>query len=99
MNLFLLISWFATWYSLDGNYTSSGEVFDSNKMTCASNHYKVGTLLEVTNVANGKSVVVKVNDTGAFRGRKLDLSKGAFSRIANLKQGVIKIKVEKFNEL
>lgn len=99
MNLFLLISWFATWYSLDGNYTSSGEVFDSSKMTCASNHYKVGTLLEVTNVANGKSVVVKVNDTGAFRGHKIDLSKGAFSKIANLKKGVIKIKVEKFNEL
>ena len=99
MNLFLLISWFATWYSLDGNYTSSGEVFDSNKMTCASNHYKIGTLLEVTNVANGKSLVVKVNDTGAFRGYKLDLSKGAFSKIADLRKGVIKIKVEKFNEL
>jgi rare lipoprotein A len=54
-------------------------------------------LLEVTNIANGKSVVVKVNDTGLFKGKKLDLSKGAFSKIANLKQGVIKIKVEKFN--
>lgn len=91
----------ATFYGglFHGRLTASGERFDKNKFTCASNYYKLGTILEVTNIANGKSVVVKVNDRGGFKGKKLDLSKGAFSKIANLKSGVIRIKVEKFDEL
>jgi rare lipoprotein A len=91
----------ATFYGgiFHGRLTASGEKFDKNKFTCASNYYKIGTMLEVTNIANGKSVVVKVNDRGGFKGMKLDLSEGAFKRIANLKQGVLKVKVEKFNEL
>lgn len=79
--------------------TASGEKFDKNKFTCASNYYKMGTMLEVTNVLNGKSVVVKVNDTGGFKGKKIDLSESAFKKIADLKQGVIKVKVEQFNDL
>ena len=91
----------ATFYGgvFHGRLTASGERFDKNKFTCASNYYKIGTILEVTNIANGKSVVVKVNDRGGFKGMKLDLSEGAFKRIANLKKGVLKVKVEKFNEL
>lgn len=91
----------ATFYGgvFHGRLTASGERFDKNKFTCASNYYKIGTMLEVTNISNGKSVVVKVNDRGGFKGMKLDLSEGAFKRIANLKQGVLKVKVEKFNEL
>lgn len=91
----------ATFYGgvFHGRLTASGERFDKNKFTCASNYYKIGTILEVTNIANGKSVVVKVNDRGGFKGMKLDLSEGAFKRIANLKQGVLKVRVEKFNEL
>ena len=95
------IIFIATFYGgiFHGRLTASGEKFDKNKFTCASNYYKIGTMLEVTNIANGKSVVVKVNDRGGFKGMKLDLSEGAFKRIANLKQGVLKVKVEKFNEL
>ena len=91
----------ATFYGgvFHGRLTASGERFDKNKFTCASNYYKIGTMLEVTNIANGKSVVVKVNDRGGFKGMKIDLSEGAFKRIANLKQGVLKVRVEKFNEL
>lgn len=91
----------ATFYGgvFHGRLTASGERFDKNKLTCASNYYKIGTILEVTNIANGKSVVVKVNDRGGFKGMKLDLSEGAFKRIANLKKGVLKVRVEKFNEL
>lgn len=91
----------ATFYGgvFHGRLTASGERFDKNKFTCASNYYKIGTILEVTNIANGKSVVVKVNDRGGFKGMKLDLSEGAFKRIANLKKGVLKVRVEKFNEL
>ena len=95
------IIFLATFYGgvFHGRLTASGERFDKNKFTCASNYYKIGTILEVTNIANGKSVVVKVNDRGGFKGMKLDLSEGAFKRIANLKQGILKVKVEKFNEL
>lgn len=95
------IIFIATFYGgiFHGRLTASGEKFDKNKFTCASNYYKIGTMLEVTNIANGKSVVVKVNDRGGFKGMKIDLSEGAFKRIANLKQGVLKVKVEKFNEL
>jgi rare lipoprotein A len=54
-------------------------------------------VLKVTNISNGKSVVVKVNDTGNFSrlGRTLDLSKAAFAKIAPLGQGICKVKIEK----
>lgn len=79
-----------------GKKTASGEVFDMNKMTTASNSHKMGTKLKVTNKANGKSVIVKVNDTGGFKkyGRTLDLSRGAFAKIADLKQGLVKVNIK-----
>ena len=66
-------------------------------MTTASNSHKMGTKLLVTNVKNGKSVVVRVNDTGGFSkyGRTLDLSKAAFSKIASPGQGVVIVKIVK----
>lgn len=79
-----------------GKRTASGDVFDMNKLTTASNSHKMGTMLKVTNVKNGKSVVVKVNDTGGFKkyGRLLDLSKAAFAQIADLRVGIITVMVE-----
>jgi rare lipoprotein A len=97
MCFYCLTSFTCTWYggSFHGNFTKSGDVFDKNKMTCASNHFKLGTRLKITNVENGKSVIVKVNDTGSFKDKNIDLSEGAFKRIADLKQGRIEIKVKK----
>ena len=82
-----------------GKRTASGEVFNQNALTAASNSHKMGTKLKVTNKANGKSVVVRVNDTGGFKkyGRSLDLSKGAFSRIADVKQGLAKVTIKVLN--
>lgn len=82
-----------------GGLTASGERFNENAMTAAMWNVKFGTKVKVTNLANGKSVVVRINDRGPAKrlvkqGRVIDLSKGSFSRIANLKQGVIKVKVE-----
>lgn len=76
--------------------TASGEIFDMNKMTCASNTHKLGTKLKVTNKETGKSVVVKVNDTGGFSkyGRTLDLSRAAFAKIADIKQGLVKVDIK-----
>jgi len=97
MCFYCFTSFTCTWYgsAFHGNYTKSGEIFDKNKLTCASNHFKLGTRLKITNIENGKSVIVKVNDTGAFKDKNIDLSEGAFKRIANLKQGRIEIKVKK----
>jgi rare lipoprotein A len=86
----------STWYgkSFHGQYTFSGEVFDMNKLTCASNHFAIGTKLKVINLENKKSVIVRVNDRGAMDRYIIDLSQGAFKRIANLDVGIINVKVK-----
>ena len=88
----------ASWYGpgFHGKRTASGKVFNQYAMTAASNSHRMGTYLLVTNPVNGKSVKVKVTDTGGFTkyGRTLDLSKGAFMKIADIKQGVIQVKVK-----
>lgn len=79
-----------------GRKTANGERFNQNAMTCASNTHKFGTHLKVTNTANGKSVVCRVNDRGGFSkyGVTLDLSKGAFAQIASLSQGHARVTIE-----
>lgn len=104
MRLLLICGWClmtsltfeATWYGkeFDGNYTYSGERFDMNAMTCASNVFKMGLKLKITNLENKKSVVVKVTDKGRMPNHVIDLSQGAFSKIANLKKGRIKIRIK-----
>jgi rare lipoprotein A len=75
--------------------TASGELYKSNANTAAHMALPFGAMVRVTNLANGKSVVVKVNDRGNFpRGRIIDLSKAAFSSIGNLRSGLIKVKLE-----
>lgn len=89
----------ASWYGYNTRrITASGEVFDNNKMTAAHKTLKFGTKVEVTNLNNNKTVTVKVNDRGPFvKGRDLDLSKGAYQKIASLSSGVIKIKYKIVN--
>ena len=72
------------------------KVFNQFGLTTASNSHPMGTMLKVTNVKNNKSVIVRVNDTGGFKkyGRLLDLSRGAFEKIANISQGIITVMVE-----
>lgn len=88
----------ATFYSdkYSGRKTTNGQIFSQNKYTCASGpKYKLGTVLQITNIANNKSVKVKVTDRGkGISGNKLDLSKAAFKEIADLKQGVVKILIK-----
>jgi len=86
----------ATYYhdKYQGRVTKSGEIFDQNKLTCASNEYPLGTILKVTNTENYKSVIVKVNDTGNLYGRTVDLSRKAFQLIANLERGIIKVTIQ-----
>lgn len=89
-----IVSWYGG--SFHGKKTASGETYNMYAMTTASNTHKKGTKLLVTNPKNGKSVIVKVNDTGGFGkyGRTLDLSKGAFSKIADLNSGTCKVTIK-----
>lgn len=88
----------ASWYGkhFHGRKMANGDIFNKWAMTCASNLYKLGTKLRITNVHNEKSVVVTVTDRihPKFKNR-VDLSRGAFEKIAILDKGVIKIKVDK----
>ena len=88
----------ASWYGVPhhGRKAADGSVFNMNAMTCASNTHALGSKLKVTNKENGKSVIVKVTDRGAFTklGRIIDLSKGAFSQIASTSKGIITVLVE-----
>lgn len=73
----------------DDTQTASGQPFNSSALTAASKTYAFGTRVKVTNRANGRSVVVTVNDRGPYvSGRCLDLTSAAFSRISDLGAGV-----------
>jgi rare lipoprotein A len=78
-----------------GSMTASGERFDPNGMTAAHKTLPFNTRVRVTNLANGTSVVVRVNDRGPFvSGRCLDLARGAFLMIASVNAGVINARYE-----
>jgi rare lipoprotein A len=82
-------------YYADGQKTANGENFDPNGLTAAHKTLKFGTIVRVTNLANGKSVDVRINDRGPFvAGRCLDLAKGAFLKVATVSAGVINAKYE-----
>jgi rare lipoprotein A len=82
----------------NGHITAGGETFDSNAMTAAHRQFPMGTKLKVTNVANGKSVEVKVNDRGPFvKGRSLSVTRRAAEELGFVRQGVAKVRIEKLN--
>ncbi|MDE2385242.1 MAG: septal ring lytic transglycosylase RlpA family protein [Alphaproteobacteria bacterium] len=82
---------FASYYKT-GRRTANGERFLPMGLTCAHRRLPFGTRLKVTNLRNGRSVVVRVNDRGPFvRGRVLDLSLGAAKVIGLNASGVAKI--------
>jgi rare lipoprotein A len=87
----------ATYYGAkyQGRTTASGERFDKNGFTAAHQSISFGTRVRVTNVENGRSVVVRVNDRfKPFDGRIIDLSEVAFAQIAPLARGVVPVTVE-----
>ncbi len=107
----------AAWYSsqscrregTSGVRTASGELFKEKALTCAMRSRDFGKFYRVTNLKNGKTVIVKHNDFGPARKwtdpktgithnlsrRVIDLSKAAFQKIADTRQGVIRVKVER----
>ena len=72
--------------------TASGEEFDPNAMTAANRTLPLGTHIRVTNVRNGRSAVVRINDRGPYvAGRCIDLSRASFAMIADTSQGTTPI--------
>jgi rare lipoprotein A len=79
-------------YYKSGRLTANGERFNPHGLTAAHRKLKFGTKVRVTNLRNGKSVVVRINDRGPFiRGRVIDLSLGAAKVIGLHKSGVAKV--------
>ncbi|HXW83374.1 MAG TPA: septal ring lytic transglycosylase RlpA family protein [Candidatus Binataceae bacterium] len=87
----------ASWYGpgFDGHRTSSGAIYDQNQLTAASSLYPLGSRVMVTNLDNGRSVVVLINDHGPFKkGRKIDLSHEAARVIGMLGPGTAKVRID-----
>ena len=82
-----------------GKGTAFGESFDMNALTAAHRTYPANTLVKVTNVENGRSVIVRINDRGPYvAGRDMDLSLAAFTRIAPRGQGVLRARFERLGD-
>jgi rare lipoprotein A len=78
-----------------GRLTANGEVFDADDLTAAHRSLRFGTMLQVTNLKNNKSVVVRVNDRGPhIRGRIVDLSNAAATEIGLGRSGTARVKLE-----
>jgi rare lipoprotein A len=77
-----------------GRKTSNGETFKQNKLTAAHKTLPFGTKVKVTNLNNGQSVKVRINDRGPFiQGRIIDLSKKAAQKINMVNAGVAKVTI------
>lgn len=88
---------YASYYhdKFNGRKTASGEIFDNSKFTAAHRTLPFGTELKVTNLRNGKEVIVTINDRGPFHSsRALDMSKAAFDEIGNIDRGTIPVEYE-----
>lgn len=79
-----------------GKKTANGEIYDRETLTAAHRTAPFGSLLKVTNLSNGKSVVVRVNNRGPFtRGRVVDLSFRAARDLGFVSRGLTRVKVER----
>jgi rare lipoprotein A len=87
----------ASWYgdAHQGKKTASGETYDMHTLTAAHRTLAFGTRVRVTNVDNGRSVVVRVNDRGPFaHGRLIDVSRAAALELGVLSAGLFTVRVE-----
>ena len=84
----------ASWYQ-HGSRTANGERFNPDGLSAAHRTLPFGTRLTVTNLRNGKSVNVRVNDRGPFTGgRILDVSRGAARQLGMISSGTAKVRVQ-----
>lgn len=84
--------------SLAGNLTASGERYDPQDLTAAHRTLPFGTRLRITNMRNGKSVVVRINDRGPFvKGRGIDLSRAAAELLGIVRRGVAQVTIQELD--
>ena len=87
----------ACWYgaAYQGKKTASGELFNKDKLTAAHRTLPFDTIARVTNLLNGRSVDVRINDRGPFvKGRIIDLSEAAARELGMIREGVVPVKVK-----
>ena len=90
----VVASWYGTGFH--GRRTASGQVFDQERLTAAHKTLPFGTKLRVTNLRNGRSVLVTVTDRGPYvRNRQLDVSFGAARRLGLVNAGTAPVLIEK----
>ena len=78
-----------------GKRTANGEIFDTYSLTAAHKTLPFNTKVKVTNLNNGKSVIVRINNRGPYsKGRVIDLSTAAFSAIENTSKGITKVQLQ-----
>lgn len=93
----LLDSGSASFYAakFDGRRTASGEIFRNSDMTAAHRTLPFGSQVRVTNLANGRSVVVRVNDRGPWhKSRVIDVSRAAAEEIGMVRSGTARVTLE-----
>jgi len=87
------VSWYGPGFH--GRRTANGEIFDSHDLTMAHRSLPLGTIVRVTNLVNGRNVVLRVNDRGPYvRGRVADLSHGAAQLLGFVDDGVVPARIE-----
>lgn len=92
-----VVSWYGAQFH--NRKTASGERFDSSALTMAHPSLPFGTVARVTNLRNGQSVVVRVNDRGPFVGKRIaDLSEAAATELGMLRKGLAKVRIEVLGE-
>jgi len=82
-----------------GRTTANGEKFNMYDMTAAHKTLPFGTRVRITNLENGRKVVVRINDRGPYiKGRTIDLSFAAARKLGMIQKGVVNVKIQKINE-
>jgi rare lipoprotein A (peptidoglycan hydrolase) len=87
----------ASWYGpgFRGKRTASGAIFNAKKLTAAHKTLPLGSKVRITDLSNGKSVDVKINDRGPFvEGRIIDLSPAAARALGMIHRGTVRVKVK-----
>jgi rare lipoprotein A len=80
--------------SMDGKPTATGEKFDSNSLTGAHSRFPLGSLVKVTNVANGKSIMVRINDRIRSSRTVIVLTRRAAEELDFISAGSAQVKLE-----
>ena len=91
----------ASWYGpgFQGNETASGEIFNQREMVAAHRSLPLGSVVRVTNLENGRRVVLRVIDRGPYgrnyrKGTIIDVSRGAARRLGFIRDGLVRVRVE-----